>query len=418
VSPKSRGRKHRPGTRRPARPAGVVRELRPGDRLLRSALLLTDGRSPLAVELWASEWLGQAWAAGEVGRDSSDEELVGEVIERAGGQPSVRAVAALAALRRVVRPELAARLDAALETFGGRLPLPAWAGAAGWTVTRAWRAVDVWVSAVVLLFEVDGPDPFTLIAGVDPMAGARVETIRLARPGRGETWSQEVDPDSPPFTQAERTVPEALAELADAMRLTDMTLPRSDDEGYITHRSLAWGLCREFTPGFADWEPRPDADRAPLLDDFVSEVAGSPEPASVRVIADTCLDFGEGYLPELLAWSPEAVERFLLDYLPRKVVLDATDVAALPAVLRDWLRFCLRRRGVTDPWVEPVLAAVTDCESEFRAAMADGGSWGIGKQLLAGLVEAGVDPTDREALQGAISGYNARRLAERLIDPS
>lgn len=41
-----------------------------------------------------------------------------------------------------------------------------------------------------------------------------------------------------------------LAELADALRVTDMTWPRHDDEGFVELRALAWSRCRPRLPDF------------------------------------------------------------------------------------------------------------------------------------------------------------------------
>jgi len=408
--------------------------------VLRTAHALPAAERLLAVELWASGSLGRAWASGGIGRSASDEDLVAELVARVAAKPTAHGLAALVALRRVAPPDLHATLDAAVAAVGARHRLPAWAAADGWTVTRAWRAADVWGSTVVASFEVSGPEPFTLLAAITTLAGARVDTIWVESPGDEDAWLAGLDPGTPPFVKVEQPVPEALAALAETMGLTDMTWPRSDDDGYIEHRALAWSLCRPFTPAPdpTGWEGLPDDERTALLDAFLAdpsaaalfgaahagpdegESAGLARPVareSARVVADTCLDFGDGYLPEVLAWSPQAVELFLLDYLPRKVVMTAEDLAALPDVLRAWLRFCLARRGVADPWVEPVVEAVDVCLPEFRDAMSDSGSWGIGKQLFAGLTEAGVDLTDQDAIQDAIGAFNARRLAERMVDP-
>jgi hypothetical protein len=44
-----------------------------------------------------------------------------------------------------------------------------------------------------------------------------------------------------------------LAELAHALRMTDMVWPRNDDEDFADCRALAWSRCRDYLP---DWPER------------------------------------------------------------------------------------------------------------------------------------------------------------------
>ena len=115
--------------------------------------------------------------------------------------------------------------------------------------------------------------------------------------------------------------------------------------------------------------------------------------------------------------EPREVERFLTDWVVRKVILDAEDCAALPAVLRSWLAFALARRGVEERDIAPVVAAVDQLEDEFRAAYDDESAWGPGRQVATALLERGVDLSDlsdKDAVGAAIRAYNAEQLARRL----
>jgi len=67
---------------------------------------------------------------------------------------------------------------------------------------------------------------------------------------------------------------------------------------------------------------------------------------STQYAAELFLDYRTGYLHrDPLAWGPMDVTLFLLDYVPRRVVLDPADRDALPRLLGDWVRFTLSERG-------------------------------------------------------------------------
>ncbi|MGH3518978.1 MAG: hypothetical protein ACRDQ7_16460 [Haloechinothrix sp.] len=146
-----------------------------------------------------------------------------------------------------------------------------------------------------------------------------------------------------------------------------------------------------------------------------SQLASNDEVT--RSLAELFLDYGEGYIiAGPLCWSPDQVELFLTDWLPRKAVLDAGQRDALPEALRRWVRFALQSRGVEPRWIEPVVQAVDDCLPEFTEAFGDRSAWGPAKQMAAELHARGVDLSDRAAVDDALSQVNAERLARRLLD--
>jgi hypothetical protein len=119
-----------------------------------------------------------------------------------------------------------------------------------------------------------------------------------------------------PRRLAQRPVEAVLADLAAALRQTDMYWPRPDDEDYVEVRALAWARCREYLPDWPEAQEMSDDQRRELIDAFLAE-ADLPEPASaqratggtdvdvVRSLADLFCGYGEGYIgPGPLAWSP------------------------------------------------------------------------------------------------------------------
>ena len=392
-----------------------MRELSLSDRLLRDAATIVDLDSVLEAERWASGWLGAAWSAAGIGEREPEHLLRLEVVGRACSRPSPQGLAAVAALRRVAPDTATSMLDGTIEILAESQPMPAWFDTRPFEPVRAWRAVDVWDSEHVLFVEYAGPVPHTLMAQIMLAGGVLVETLALLQPDAAASWEPVRDASGVPMPIAEHPVPDALAELADAMRITDMTVPRQDDEDFVDLRALAWSRCRAYLPDWSDRQPLGVEDRDRLLDDFVAASTDPVDGTVVRSLAEVFLDYGEGYMSSgPLCWSPVWVELFMTDWLPRKAVLDAEQRTALPQVLRHWLRFALRRRGVDPDWITPVTDAVDRNLPEFVDAFDNTAVWGPAKQIAAELAARGVDLTDEDAVDDGVRALNAERLARYL----
>jgi hypothetical protein len=395
------------------------------DRLLRDAVSIMSQESVLEVERWASGWLGQAWLAAGIGEREPERQLGMEVVGRASSRPSPHGLAAVAALRRIAAPTEWSTLDGTVEILSAGQPLPSWSDAPPFEPVKSWRAVDVWDSERVLFVEYAGAVPHTVMAQLVLAGGVLVEKLALLQPDVAASWDRLRDSGAVPMPIVEYPVPDTLAELADAMRITDMTLPRQDDEDFVDLRALAWSRCRPYLPEWPDRQPLGDAERDRLLDDFAADAtvpdpaahpaAGSVDDTVVRSLAELFLEYGEGYMTSgPLCWSPDWVGLFLTDWLPRKGVLDAAQRAALPEVLRRWIRFALGRRGVEPGWIIPVVEAVDTYLPGFTEAFDDTAAWGPAKQIAAELAARGVDLADQEAVDDAVRALNAERLARYL----
>lgn len=391
-----------------------MRELRLSDRLLRDAASLTSEESALEAERWVSGWLGQAWLAAGIGERESERQLCLEVIGRASSRPSPHGLAAIAALLRVAAPSEVPMLDGTVEILSAGQPLPPWSGMAAFEPVASWRAVDVWDSEHVLFVEYGGPVPHTLMAQIMLAGGVLVEKLALLKPGAAASWERLRESGQVPMPIVECPVADTLAELAHALRITDMTLPRQDDEDFVDLRALAWSRCRPHLPDWPDQQSLGETDRDRLLDNFAGDTTDSDDTV-VRSLGEMFLDYGEGYMTSgPLCWSPVWVGLFLTDWLPRKAVLDAEQRAALPEVLRRWIRFALCRRGVDLEWITPVVEAVDTYLPGFTDAFDDTAAWGPAKQIAAELAARGVDLSDREAIEGEVRAFNAERLARYL----
>jgi hypothetical protein len=135
-----------------------------------------------------------------------------------------------------------------------------------------------------------------------------------------------------------------------------------------------------------------------------------------RSLAELLLDYGEGYIGAgPLCWSPGELMLLLTDWLPREAILDPDQGAALPDVLRRWLRFALIPTRHQPRLDRPVVDAVDTYLAVFEDAFDNETAWGPAKQVAAALIERGVDLTDPHAFDNAIHQLNAEQLAHRLL---
>ncbi|MEU5419229.1 hypothetical protein [Streptomyces sp. NPDC020667] len=412
--PKSCGRRKPGGARKPVRRS--PRPLRLSDRALREARTLCLGdKDILAVEAWASGLLGEAWLTAGMTEREPEHMLCLEVVGRASTTPSPHGLA-VGALERVGPPDSRSLLHGTVEILADSQPLPAWHGAAPHRPVRAWCAEDVWGSERVLFIEYDGPVPHTLMAQIGEVGGTLVDKLALLAPKAVTAWEEARETGEVPMPLVGQNVGDVLADLAAALRLTDMTWPRQDDEDVVALRSLARARCRDRLPDRPGQQPLEEADRARLLNVFTASRTGAAkEVGTVRSLGELFLDYGENYLSRgPLCWSPGQVAVFLKDWLPRKAVLDPEHRAFLPDALKQWVTFALTERGVEAPWIATVVSAVDTHVPAFRAAFDDEAAWGPAKQISAALAARGVDLTDHDAVDVAVRALNAERLARQL----
>ena len=305
----------------------------------------------------------------------------------------------------------------ALDSAPTPLPVPPWSDGTVATApelpTRVQLWSDPWGSMVTYALHYDEPEPHVVIVPISTPGGVLVETLALGSAGLevgelpdGQVLVGDVDRD------------EALAAVADALWQTDMYWPPNEDPDYVAWRALVhWRTSGRRVE--RDWEPLPDTERRALLDDFAAAHGESLglDPGVVEVLADTFVDFGDAYVSQgVLGWSPGEVEVFMLDWVHRKVLLDAEAMEALPDVLAAWVAFALRRRGLSEEAVAPVVEAVEGLRDEYVEAAGDAG--GPAAQIVSRLLAAGVDLDDREAVADAVSAYNAEQLARRVVTES
>jgi hypothetical protein len=109
-----------------------------------------------------------------------------------------------------------------------------------------------------------------------------------------------------------------------------------------------------------------------------------------------------------LRWSPAAVDLFLLDWVPRRAVLDADDITALPSVLSAWTRWSGRVQGLSPKAVAGTVVAIAGFRDEFAERAGSGTHRSEATQAVAQLLAEGVDLSDEAAVAAWIEDYNTR----------
>lgn len=352
----------------------------------------------LDAETWASAHLGWAWAPAPPHDPAPELRLVRAVAERARAKPALPSAAAAAALARLLDPAT----PGLGEALTGLPPTP-WPAATGWTPVRASRAVDVWGSGRGLLVQFDGPDPHVLLAILDDSAGRTVMGFDLLEPAGFEVDRTSEDLAMGPAVEC--PVAGALADLADAMRATDRTWPRTDNPDYLELRALAWARCRPYLPEGPPYEPMPEAERAALVSAFVN-FADVPDDRVTRYLVSRFVDFGDGWLPDgPLSWSPGAVVAFFQEELERGAPLEDEEFEELPDLLAEFVRYALTQRGVPERWIAETVEAV---EEEAEAAE-DGFDPEEAGEIFSALLARGVDLNDEAAVERALRDMLAER---------
>jgi hypothetical protein len=106
----------------------------------------------------------------------------------------------------------------------------------------------VYDSERVLLIDYDGPHPHTLIAQLCEVGGLMVQKRAVLKPGAVTEWHDLLKAGEAPMPIRPAQVTDVLGDLAHALRVTDMTWPRNNDEDFLDTRAPAWSRCRDHYP--------------------------------------------------------------------------------------------------------------------------------------------------------------------------
>jgi hypothetical protein len=379
--------------------------------LLRAARELLAVRSPLDAELMVSELLGTWWDQRK--RNPDVERLVGEgLVEYAASQPSPVALALLSGIACLGTSRQAVAAErAAIEMMDDGVKAPAWATYLG-AVTSAQCYVnpDKWgdQDEIICVFSYAGEEPHALVFVVDHNADgmirdgwvtsqvdklldhchrkAGVDTAGGARP---EDVFRQLDP-----SQARKALEQALA-------ATNAATDPPVSETFASRHALIRSRIRALPPaagrGLRAKRQWSKDKRALLAAEFLG--SDEAEDLSDRQAASRCadhiIDFGcDQDSGRPLRMSPAKARKFLLEWVPRKVMLSSADREAIPLVLAAWVRFGGRKHGWRQSDISAVVEVVFDSMSAFSRLYHDPAEFGLDDDLVRRLLP----DSDLEAL--------------------
>lgn len=207
---------------------------------------------------------------------------------------------------------------------------------------------------------------------------------------------------------------EVANRLAHGLQVFDESLDPPSDQEVVGLLPLLRERQRALpAPVAMEQRPFSDLERDALLAEF----ARSREAGRKKAITELAPLFVACRLERVdadpLRWSPIAVELCLVDWLPRKVVLDEDDIRAAPDALKRWIRFAGRKKGLAPALVDETLAAVDQFAPEFDAAARQPSSRGPAGAIVQAMLGDGVDISDEQAVGRWIGAFNARPIEER-----
>ena len=125
-------------------------------------------------------------------------------------------------------------------------------------------------------------------------------------------------------------------------------------------------------------------------------------------------DFRAFYLDtDIAGWTARELDEFLLDWVPRKVLLADSEIEAFPASVTDALAFLGATGRLTERQAASLSARVRRQAAGFAQAMANPANTGPAKALVDAMVAEGVAVGDQEAMQAWLEDFNSRPLEER-----
>jgi hypothetical protein len=383
--------------------------------MLRAARELLAVRSPLDAELMVSELLGTWWGQRSSRRATTVEQLVGEgLVDYAAGQRSPAALALLSGIACLGTPRQAAKAEhAALELIESGVPCPGWAEHLG-AVTSAECYINPDLlgdqDEVVCVFSYAGEEPHALVTVVDYNADGMIRdgwvTSRVDKllDHCREVSAQRGAEGRHAFRQVDAGHARYLLETA--LAVTDGATDPSVSESFPSYHAFIRARIRALPPYrgrtiSGATGPRRQAwsrdRRAMLAAEFLAsdEAEDLSDRGSASHCADRIIDYGcDRDFGRPLRMSPTKVETFLLNWLPRKVMLSFAEQDAMPHVLAAWVRWAGRRRGLDDAVVAETLEAVFNSMGMFAEAYRDPAEFGLDYVLVRRLLPDG----DLEAL--------------------
>jgi hypothetical protein len=368
--------------------------------MVQAARELLAVRSPLDAELMVSDMIGAWW--GRRVRGGDVEQVLGEGLvdfaAKAGTPASLTLLVCLAYLgtaRQGAKAE-----GAALAMMESGVARPGWADKVGavkptgcyvsrdaygdqdtviCTFAYRWNDSSAPSDRHALVMVVDyNMNGMARDAWVSSHVDKLLEQARAEAAGNAMLLFEEIQPE------------QARALLESAMKATrEPKTPPPVSDSYSAYHAFARARLKALPPGRK--RPAPLHIEAPYSRERRALAAEHlSDPSAASRCADHIIDYGcERDFNRPLRVSPTKCETFLLDWLPRKVMLSEAEQEAMPHVLSAWVRFAARRTGLPEQGLKATLDAVWEATGKFPEAYRDPTSFGLDRRLLERLLPDG-----------------------------
>ncbi|MEV0596195.1 hypothetical protein [Nonomuraea cavernae] len=407
--------------------------------MVQAARELLAVRSPLDAELMVSDMIGAWW--GRRVRGGDVEQVLGEgLVDYAAKAGSPASLTLLICLAYLGTARQGAKAEgAALALMESGVARPGWADRVGAVkptgcyvsrdaygdqdtviCTFAYRwgeesAAEAGQERHALVMVVDhNMSGMARDAWVSSQVDMLIEKARAEAAGNAMLLFEEIEPQ------------QARALLESAMKATrEPKTPPPVSDSYSAYHAFARARLKALPPGrkrpapLHIEAPYSRERRAMLAAEFLASDAAEhlSDPSAASRCADHIIDYGcEQDFSRPLRVSPTKCETFLLDWLPRKVMLSVAEQEAMPHVLAAWARFAARRTGLPERGLKATLDAVWEAIGKFPEAYRDPTSFGLDRPLLERLLPDGdLSALARRVfafpfLQGVHNGVDLDRL--------
>ena len=139
------------------------------------------------------------------------------------------------------------------------------------------------------------------------------------------------------------------------------------------------------------------------------------DTSGVHLLLDWKWGYDDG---DLGTWTTGHFDEFLLDWCPRKVMMDASEASSMILALRAFIVYLASSQllGRRSSSVAALDAKLRQNLGPFRNALGEREKFGIGKSIFAGIEELGLDLDDLDnpaSIAAAIEAFNALSFDER-----
>ncbi len=212
---------------------------------------------------------------------------------------------------------------------------------------------------------------FAAVVYIDHNMGTLVKDAFVVGGPVGDLLERMLAVAADPDTEARALDPaDARARITEAIELGAITFPPFETDTWPACRALVEWTAAMLPAGGAGYRrPEWDTDAvAALAERFLaSSFAAGVDGPDHRGLLESLLWFGTDYGPgDPLRWSPTAVEILLVDWLPRKIVAEASHLAKAPDLLRAFIGFCHHERGIPPDLTAQTLGAVDVHEADYQ----------------------------------------------------